>query len=146
MLINNSVLWKLMHSPLSLPSWVKTFNWLKTEQDWAHFITWAFRSISSGVWMDSWPREVRFISPCVSVSKTAAMDHCLTQNNDGNRQKECGAAIETAVPGAVRHAASNCKLWEPCLVVLSMLFVPLYINIFWKAEFWDLFKDKRVIL
>ena len=74
--------------------------------------------------MDGWPREVRFIS----VSKTAAMDHCLTQNNEGSRQKECGAAIETTVPGLVRQAASNCKLWEPCLVVLSMLFVPLYTN------------------
>ena len=51
-----------------------------------------------------------FFSPWVTASKTAAMDHCLTQNNDGSRQKECGAAIETAVPGAVRQAASNCKL------------------------------------
>jgi len=80
------------------------------------------------MWMDSWPREVRFISPWVSASKTAAMDHCLTHNNDGSRRKECGTVIETAVPGAVRQAASNCKLWEPCLVVLSMLFVSLYIN------------------
>jgi len=38
------------------------------------------------------------------------MDHCLTQNNDGSRRKECRAVIETAVPGAVRQAASNCKL------------------------------------
>ena len=51
-----------------------------------------------------------FFSPWVSASKTAAMDHCLIQNNDGSRQKECRAAIETAVPGAVRQAASNCKL------------------------------------
>lgn len=80
------------------------------------------------MWMDDWPREVMFISPWVSASKTAAMDHCLTHNNDGSRRKECGTVIETAVPGAVRQAASNCKLWELCLVVLSMLFVPLYIN------------------
>ena len=51
-----------------------------------------------------------FISPWVTANKTAAMDHCLTQNNDGSRQKECGAVMETAVPGAVRQAASNCKL------------------------------------
>ena len=51
-----------------------------------------------------------FISLWVTVSKTAVMDHCLTKNNDGSRRKECGAAIETAVPGAVRQAASNCKL------------------------------------
>ena len=51
-----------------------------------------------------------FISPWVTASETAAMDHCLTQNNDGSRRKECGDAIETAVPGAVRQAASNCKL------------------------------------
>ena len=60
--------------------------------------------------MDDRPREVSFISPWVSASKTAAMDHCLTQNNDESKPKECGAAIETAVPGAVRQAASNRKL------------------------------------
>ena len=79
------------------------------------------------LWMDGWPSEVMFFSPWVSACKTAAMDHCLTQNNDGSRQKECGAVMETAMPGAVRQAASNCKLWELCLV-LGMLFVLLYIN------------------
>ena len=69
-----------------------------------------------------------FISHWATVSKTAAMDHCLTQNNDGSRQKECRAVIETAVPGAMRQAVINRKLCEPCLVVLSMLFVPLCIN------------------
>ena len=48
--------------------------------------------------------------PWVSASKTAAMDHCLTQNNDGSRRKECRAAIETAVPGAMRQAAINLQL------------------------------------
>jgi len=51
-----------------------------------------------------------FISPWVTASKTAVMDHCLTQKNDGSRRRECGAAIEIAVPGAMRQAASNCKL------------------------------------
>lgn len=51
-----------------------------------------------------------FFSPWVTVSKTAAMDHCLTQNNDGSRRKECRAAIETAVPGAMRQAAINLQL------------------------------------
>jgi len=80
------------------------------------------------LWMDSWPREVMFIFSWVTVSKTAAIDHCRTQNNDGSKRKECRAAIETAVPGAMRQAAINHRLWEPRLVVLSMLFVLLYIN------------------
>lgn len=80
------------------------------------------------VWVDDRPREVMFIPPWVTASKTATMDHCLTHNNDRIRQKECRAARENAVPGAMRQAASNCKLWEPRLVVLSMLCVPLCIN------------------
>ena len=51
-----------------------------------------------------------FFSPWVTASKTGAMVHGLTQNNDGSRCKECRAAIETAVPGAMRQAAINHKL------------------------------------
>lgn len=83
---------------------------------------------STRVWMDGWPREDMFISPWVTASKTTATDCWLAWTNDGSRRKECETAIQTAVPAILRQAAINRKLWEPCLVVLSMLFVPLYIN------------------